>query len=323
MTKYLISGYIGFDNFGDEAILKVLVSNLKKNGAGEITAISSNPKRTAELYEINSVGMFDFLKAVKNTDVLISGGGSLLQDITSLKSLLYYLSIIMYAQVSNKKVIIFAQGFTPFRTKIGKFLTKFALKNCSKVYVRDIKSQEMLKDMGIFSDLIADPVFGIEKIQYQAKKAVGIQLRKYPTLTEEFLEKLADKICEKFYDREIRLLSLQDTQDLEVLELFSNKLKNRGLENSIYKNLSVNEVIKQISELEYLVAMRFHALLVGAKNNVKLLGINYDIKVENLAKAVSFPIINLNQEDFNKEFDELIELNNINYQIPDFKFPNI
>ena len=29
MTKYVISGYIGADNFGDEAIAKVLVSNLK------------------------------------------------------------------------------------------------------------------------------------------------------------------------------------------------------------------------------------------------------------------------------------------------------
>lgn len=323
MTKYLISGYIGFDNFGDEAILKVLVSNLKKSGAEKITAISSNPQKTAELYDINSVGMFDFLKAVNDADILISGGGSLLQDITSLKSLLYYLSIIMYAITLNKKVIIFAQGFTPFRTKIGKFFTQFALKKCSKIYVRDIKSQEMLNKMGISSELIADPVYGIDKIPSQEKNAVGIQLRKYPTITEDFLEKLADKIQEKFFDKEIKLLSLQDTQDLEVLKIFAEKLKKRGLKSIIYKNLSVYDVIKEISELEYLIGMRFHSLLVGAKNDVKLLGINYDIKVENLAKTVKFPIINLSQKDFEKEFEDLINLQCANYQIPNFIFPEI
>lgn len=323
MTKYLISGYIGFDNFGDEAILKVLVSNLKKKGAEKITAISSNPEKTAQLYNINSVGMFDFLKAVNDTEVLISGGGSLLQDITSLKSLLYYLSIIMYAIVLNKKVIIFAQGFTPFRTKIGKFFTKFTLKNCSKIFVRDIKSQEMLYKMGISSELIADPVYGIDKIPLQEKSAVGIQLRKYPNLTEEFLENLADKIYEKFANKEIRLFSLQDTQDLEILKIFAQKLKKRGLESIIYKNLSVNDVIEKISELEYLIGMRFHSLLVGAKNDVKLLGINYDIKVENLAKVVKFPIIDLSQKDIDKEFEDLINLQCANYQIPSFIFPEI
>lgn len=323
MTKYVISGYIGFDNFGDEAILKVLIDNLKKNGAEKITAISSNPQKTAKLYKINSVGMFNFFKAINKADVLISGGGSLLQDITSLKSLIYYLFIIIYAITLNKKVIIFAQGFTPFRTKIGKFFTKFVLKNCSKIYVRDKKSQEILEEMQIKSELITDPVFGFDKKNYLKENAIGIQLRNFPTLTETFLENLANKIKENFYNKEIKLLSLQDTQDYYILEDFAKKLENREIKTTIYKNLSVEDVIKEISKLEYLIGMRFHSLLIGAKNNVKLLGINYDIKVENLANNIGFPIINLNQIDFNKEFDELINLKINNYNIPEFKFPNI
>ena len=69
--------------------------------------------------------------------------------------------------------------------------------------------------------------------------------------------------------------------------------------------------------------MRFHSLLVGAKNDVKLLGINYDIKVENLAKTVNFPIIDLSQKDIDKEFEDLINLQCANYQIPSFIFPEI
>ena len=78
-------GYIGFDNFGDEAIASVLIANLKKNGAEKITVLSSNPIKTANLYGVNSEYFLKFFKPILETDVLISGGGSLLQDVTSLK----------------------------------------------------------------------------------------------------------------------------------------------------------------------------------------------------------------------------------------------
>ena len=151
MTKYLVSGYIGFDNFGDEAIAKVLTTYLKSKGAEKITLLSSNPHKTERQYEVYSAHFLKFFKPILESDVLISGGGSLLQDITSLKSLIYYLAVIVVALVFNKKVIIFAQGFTPFRTKIGKIFTKFVLQYCDKIYVRDSKSQEILNDMRLNS----------------------------------------------------------------------------------------------------------------------------------------------------------------------------
>ena len=94
MTKYIVSGYIGFDNFGDEAIAKVLVDRLKHEGAEKITLISSNPEKTAKLYGVDSCPMLKFFDSIKHSDVLVSGGGSLLQDVTSFKSLLYYLGVI-------------------------------------------------------------------------------------------------------------------------------------------------------------------------------------------------------------------------------------
>ena len=69
--------------------------------------------------------------------------------------------------------------------------------------------------------------------------------------------------------------------------------------------------------------MRFDANLVAAKAGVKIIGINYDIKVLNLAKHVGFPIIGLNQDSFNAEFDELIKLDVLQYKIPEFVFPEI
>ena len=93
-TRYIaISGYYGFENFGDEAILSVLAKELKSRGHN-VTVFSKNPRFTSAKLGVNSVYTFSLksiINTLKNCDVLISGGGSLLQDATSLKSLFYYL----------------------------------------------------------------------------------------------------------------------------------------------------------------------------------------------------------------------------------------
>ena len=121
--KYIVSGYIGFDNFGDEAIAHVLTEKLKKDGAEKITLISSKPDKTQTIYSVDSCGMLNFLKPLIESDILISGGGSLLQDVTSLKSLMYYLFVILTALFFRKKVIIYSQGIGPINSKFGQFLT--------------------------------------------------------------------------------------------------------------------------------------------------------------------------------------------------------
>ena len=323
MTKYVISGYIGFDNFGDEAIAKTLISHLKLKNVEKITVLSSNPHKTARLYEVYSAHFLKFFKPILESDVLISGGGSLLQDITSLKSLIYYLAVIVTALVFNKKVIIFAQGFTPFRTKIGKFFTKFVLQYCDKIYVRDAKSQEILKKMDLDSELVADPVFGIEIPKIENKEGVGIQLRDFHTLTDEFLKNLAFTVAKKFKGKKIKLYSLQDALDLPVLEKFAKMLKENEIDSEIYRNLTVEKTIEEISKLEYLIGMRFHANLVAAKAGVKVLGINYDIKVLNLAQHVGFPLIGLGDNSFDGEFERFVNLDIKGYNIPEFSFPNV
>ena len=101
MVNILISGYYGFDNIGDESILRTLVSSLREHIPDcSLTVLSHNPTSTREKYGVEAVDRMSpvaILRAVKKCDMLISGGGSLLQDVTSSKSLHYYLSIIRCA----------------------------------------------------------------------------------------------------------------------------------------------------------------------------------------------------------------------------------
>lgn len=295
MKKAVCSGYYGFDNFGDDAVLKVLVEIFSKKY--DLTVFSANPNKTAALYDVHSIYSFNYtevIKEIKSTDVFISGGGSLLQDTTSFKSLLYYLLLINVALLFGKKVIIFAQGMGPFKNSLSRFLVRQTLKNCSIVTVRDEKSFELLNKWGVRCSQVCDPVFSIPITTRNKNGKLGIQLRSCQDLSENFLENLASAINQEFGEMPVVLYSLQDKLDLNICKNFAKKLKTTNIE--IKQNLTIDEAITELSELEYLIAMRFHATLIALKAGVKTLPVAYDPKVEILAQEINIPFIKLNKK---------------------------
>lgn len=308
--RFVLSGYFGFKNFGDEAILSVLVKKLKELGHN-VTVLSSDPAYTKSKFKyIRSVDMFnlsDVLWNISKTDFVISGGGSLLQDVTSFKSLLYYLFIIFAGLFLRKKVIIFAQGIGPINTSIGKFLTASLLKHCKYVSVRDVKSFELLKSWGINAELLCDPIFSAKVPEVEKQNKIAVQLRDCKNMSEDFIDRLALVVNNKFSDRLIEIYSFQDSIDLEVCKKFAKSLKmlNSDIKTKIYTGLTDEEIISNLASADYIIAMRFHALIVGLISEVRVLGINYDIKVEKLSNEFGFPLVQLNKR-FSNEF-ELLE----------------
>ena len=314
MAKILISGYYGYDNFGDEVILSVLTGHLKSRNH-DITVLSNNPEKTSNTYGVNSVKNFELLKlisAISNCDVLISGGGSLLQDVTSLKSLLYYSFVIWLAQKLGKKVIIFAQGIGPLRSNTAKRIVPSIISKCSIVTVRDEKSLEYLNKQGINATLVSDPVFSVELPQNSSDGAVGIQLRAFKNVDDTFLTNLANRIVTEFGNKKIELFVLQESIDYPICQNFQKILNKLApyIETEIVHKISQTDLIVRISQLEYMIAMRFHAVLVAIKSGVKTLAINYDAKVAKLAYDAMLPFISIsNDEDWQLPFEQLRNIN--------------
>lgn len=312
-NNILISGYYGFDNFGDEAILGVLTNKLNEMGH-DVTVLSKNPTKTASLYKVKSIFSFDLTNVfnkIAKSDVLISGGGSLLQDVTSIKSLLYYLFIINVALFLRKKVIIFAQGIGPINSKLGRLLTKIALKQCSLVTVRDEKSLFLVRGWGVNASLVCDPLFDLQLPNSFHSNKVGIQLRGFKTLKENLLIKLAQQINKDFSDKEIEIYSFQDSLDLNVCKRFETILKsiNPVIQTKLIYNQTSKEILEKISKLDYMVAMRFHANLIALKYGIKTLAICYDEKVEKLATEAQIPYVSmLANENYDELFNRLKNL---------------
>ena len=137
MYNILISGYYGFDNIGDESILRAVINSIRARlPECTLTVLSHDPAGTREKYGVEAVDRMaplEILRAVRRCDMLISGGGSLLQDVTSSKSLLYYLSIIRLAKHYGKKVFMLLNeayknifGFSSLsEAQVDEFMDKY------------------------------------------------------------------------------------------------------------------------------------------------------------------------------------------------------
>lgn len=288
--KVAISGYYGFKNFGDEMILSILCDKLKN---AELTVFSVDPEYTSATYGVNSVKTFDpfaVVKTIAAADTLISGGGSLFQDATSLKSVIYYAFVLGFAQLLGKKTIVFAQGVGPLYSPISRFLVKTLFKRANFVSVRDEKSFSLLEKWGVKAELVQDPAYSLTLPACQKGEILGVQLRKCSTLDDEFLQNLAYAVSKSEFSA-VKVFSLQETLDLEVCETFAKLLQNLAPAKKV--DIIRENLVEELCGVKTLVSMRFHALIVALRAGVKCAVINYDPKVQILAEKYSLPLVEI------------------------------
>jgi len=171
VRRLVLSGYYGFHNSGDEAVLQSILLALAEEAeqAGisvEPVVLSGDPEWTKKLYGVEAVNRMklgEVLSAIRGSDGLISGGGSLLQDATGKLTIPYYLAIIKLAQWLGKPTFIYSQGIGPVGSRAFFGPIRRAFARCAYVSVRDRESAELLRRMGLSApvDVVPDPVMGL------------------------------------------------------------------------------------------------------------------------------------------------------------------
>lgn len=296
MKHIVLSGYYGFDNAGDEAVLKSIVTDLyEKNPQLKLTVLSQNPKDTMINYRVKSINRWDIkaiYKSLKEADLLISGGGSLIQDVTSAHGFLYYLGIIVMAKLLKKPVMIYAQGLGPLKRTLSKWLTASVLRFVDEASFRDKDSfllfQSLSKTMPKAS-LVFDPVLGYEKKPVAPilpektgdKKRLLFALRAWQGLSAELFSKVIEKLQQ---DYDIFLLPMHKEADTTFARQI---LKNGALEASLLRdNYSLDELLTLFGEVDLVASMRLHGLIMAANQNKPLLALSYDPKCASFMQAI-------------------------------------
>lgn len=302
MKNVLISGYYGFNNTGDEAMIETMSILLAKKDCGLIV-LSSNPERTKELYNVQAYDRYKFseiVKAIKKSDIVVSGGGTLFQDITSKKSIWYYLGIVKLAQLFRKKVCIAYQGIGPIDTKLYRKMTKQALnkKSVKMIALRDNQAIEYAKNLGVKEEKLSfssDMIFMMqppakercEKILrdnvhnlQEGQRLIGFSIREWKDKDRtDALAELADKLVEK-YNARIVFFPFHKPKDAEISKIIMHKMKHEEMAVLMPNRYLPSEILGTMGMMDVNIGVRLHSLVFSAVMNVPTIGISYDPKID-------------------------------------------
>ena len=346
MRKMLLAGYYGFGNLGDEAILEMTLKQILEITEREnITVLSGSKAVTRKKYNVNTIDRYNILSilnALLSADVLIFGGGSLLQDVTSKRSIYYYLFLIRLAKLMKNKIIMLSQGIGPIINEKSKKAVQSTLSLVDYITVRDNYSKEFLVSIGVDAKKIflsTDPVINIKKDcsfknEKQSTKKICFSLRNWKDLDiSHKISRVAEMLIAN--GMECHFIPFYYKEDLLLIDQIEEILGNKAV---YYKErLSTGNAFDIIKTMDVMVGVRLHSLIFAAAANVPIVAVSYDHKVDHFVNSVNMKIActiddideniiyneiidKINNEDEEKEkllksVERLRELTNINYKI--------
>jgi L-malate glycosyltransferase len=301
----MLSGWYGFNNIGDDAILRAIINdlrNLKKDIS--IVVLSKKPQETSTAFDVDSISRLNLCKItkiMKNSKLFINGGGTLIQDLTSTRSLMYYLGTIFLAKCLGMKVMVYANGIGPVNKRFNRRLTRKILNKVDTITLREECSRAELKRINICNPNIsvtADPALNLDEVQDSViddifKKEgivgpgpfVGFSVRKwgdgekYTTVIAE----LADYMVEK-YDIKPLFIPMQFPNDFKISKQIARKMRSEGrVISEKYSEIHTAGIIKR---MDMLIGMRLHALIFAAGYGIPVLGLVYEPKIEGFLKYI-------------------------------------
>lgn len=301
-NKYdaVLSGYYGFRNSGDDALLSGIIESLRRLRPDiRLLVLSRRPSETRKCCLVDSVQRFNpftLRRALKSSKMLITGGGSLIQDTTSDMSLLYYLYVIELAKKYGKKIYLYANGIGPLSEKNVPTAAK-TVKKADMITLRDELSLKEIERMGIKDvpvEVTADPAILLKPAPEKKardilekeheglsdKKLLCVSVRNWKSSEGDFCRKLAE-LCDVAYEKHgltTVFLPMKPQSDIPISEETAKLMKNPSY--VIRGKYSVEEYLGIVSVCECVVAMRLHSLIYALTATVPSIGIVYDPKIE-------------------------------------------
>lgn len=288
----VLCGYYGKGNGGDEALLASLLQMLPSHIKPLV--LSGNPAETQTRYGVAACDRFSassVFQALRQSDALIWGGGSLMQDVTSSISPLYYGGVMGLAQWMGLRTIAWAQGIGPLTRPWTRWLTQTNLAHCTAVSVRDAGSAKLVSDWQIPFTLAPDPVWALEAEPVPGlwdlpAPRVAVALRSHPQLTPDRLQILIRALADfqKATQTYILLIPFQPVQDLPIAQTIHNQLPEVSRILTLTRPQQLKGVFKGV---EMAIAMRFHGLIMAAASECRCFAISYDPKVSQLIQDLN------------------------------------
>ncbi len=302
----VMSGYYGFNNSGDDALLSAIIDNLRKYKEDiRILTLSKNPKQTRMMFKVDAVNRFNIFsvkKALKKSRLFINGGGTLIHDATSSHSLYYYLYLMKLAKKMGLKLVVYANGFGPFKEKNEKIASEVTSLS-DLITLRDTLSLNELRRIGVENENVfvtADPAITLPPCSEEETTAlmkeyglnpkeryIAVSVRGWNKNDRLFEAKLAG-ICDYAYETyNIRtvFITMRPSEDLTVTNNIIKRMTSPGV---IIKNeQSAERLMGLISRCELVIGMRLHSLIYATTVCTPVIGLIYDPKIKGFLEYIN------------------------------------
>ena len=282
MTRRVaVSGYYGFGNTGDEAIALAITREIKKRGLTPLL-LSNTPQASAQTFGSEAAARMKplpLLSALARSQVLLSGGGGLLQDKTSARTLSYYLGVIRLARFLGKRVVIFNQSVGPLSPEGGRKVAA-ALAGL-RIIVRDGGSLEVLEGLGLRAELGGDPALLLSPTPELTRDLRGVIIAPRGDVVQalEPLQQVTAQLRQA--GRHVTALSFMPDHDDAAAHALGA--------HHVVSTRDPQTALDAIARSGYVIGVRLHALILAAAAGTPFSGIAYDPKVQGFCADAGAP----------------------------------
>ena len=300
--RVLLCGYYGEHNLGDDALLQVLLQQLGPNTRPLITAHDpAAVKDQAPMATcVDRRSLPRVLWAINSVDTVVFGGGSLLQDSTSFKSLVYYLALIVVSRLRRRRVLLWGQGLGPLRRPLSRWLVHALLPWCTAASWRDQHSFDLAKRWApsLPMAMAPDPVWQMPISAWTGGESIVVSWRPTPLLTRARwinLVRALDQLSSEL-EAPVVWLAFHHHQDADLLHwldrdgILPSALRRRS---TFVVPQSLAAVDAAVQSARLVVPMRLHALILARLVGCPMAALSYDPKVAAAAAMSGVPCTDL------------------------------
>lgn len=312
-------------NIGEEAILASLLQDLRACGVRNISVLSNQPERTRMRHGNKVTVVSDdpgnwltMPFTISKYDLLIWGGGHMLQDRSSQFYIPFVTKTLLLAKMRGVPRFIYAPGLGPVVNRLGKFLSKLAIDGSGTIIVRDHGSARLLKEIGVKGEIFetADPGFSLEnmhrtfdseksespvvgfaprKLFYRKGSMLPVSLQRTPSRGtsrfEQFITEAAAALDLLIEQRNARIVLIPmdvgpNPRDDLVCQQIRDHMMNTTQVKIYDDDPALELFISRLAELDLLVSARLHGIILGFRFGLPFIGIDSDGKVFRLAKKI-------------------------------------
>ena len=302
----VICGAYGRGNSGDEAILDAIITTMRQlDPLSPLTVMTRKPLETKLLHEVDAVYTFNALKfrrAMRHARLFINGGGSLIQDVTSSRSLYFYLDTIHAARRLGCKVQMYGCGVGHVGAPSNRRLAGRVLnRSVDIITLRDTISQQELLEMNVTKPqvrLAADPALSLAPasdeaacrfLEKQGVPADGnyicFALRPWGDFHDFGVFAQAAEYAYRQYGLTAVFLPIEVPRDMTACRQTVSKLQTPHYVISEAPE-DVCLTMALLRRMKLVCGMRLHSIVFSAAACVPFFAVSYDIKVSGFMKYI-------------------------------------